>query len=338
MAITVADNFSYQGKKPLDGRDTFATLAAMKAYAEASVYDGCLSYCDEDGKRYEFKSTNTVDPTTGKWREYSSGGGGQTYNDFTGATASTAGAHGLVPAPSAGDEGKVLFGNGAWGALPSVDLSSLSAEAFILDTNEKAIGMTSNRKLLYQRYVEKTTPNSSSLVSLFSEQNLENCYFAGGYFVDANGYDVPINRYEDGVTDVGVSIKSNGTQMYFGVGSGSSGRPARFIIRYTKTTDSPLPSGVKFAGVTASGEVILKKDYDLGQELVIGSDKNDVASWTDTGISDPGVGKIIDVKCNGNSGSLFPMSAAIISNKLNLTSPASSHKVRYITLYYTLAS
>jgi hypothetical protein len=117
MAITVADNFSYQGKKPLDGRDTFATLAAMKAYAEASVYDGCLSYCDEDGKRYEFKSTNTVDPTTGKWREYSSGGGGQTYNDFTGATASTAGAHGLVPAPSAGDDGRVLFGNGTWGAL-----------------------------------------------------------------------------------------------------------------------------------------------------------------------------------------------------------------------------
>ena len=140
MAITVADNFSYQGKKPLDGRDTFTTLAAMKAYAEASVYDGCLSYCDEDGKRYEFKSTNTVDPTTGKWREYSSGGG-QTYNDFTGATASTAGAHGLVPAPSAGDEGKVLFGNGAWGALPSVDLSVLSNEAFIFSETEKPVGI-----------------------------------------------------------------------------------------------------------------------------------------------------------------------------------------------------
>jgi hypothetical protein len=121
--------------------------------------------------------------------------------------------------------------------------------------------MTSNRKLLYQRYVEKTTPNSSSLVSLFSEQNLENCYFAGGYFVDANGYDVPINRYEDGVTDVGVSIKSNGTQMYFGVGSGSSGRPARFIIRYTKTTDSPLASDVKFAGVDENGNVIYKKTF-----------------------------------------------------------------------------
>lgn len=37
-----------------------------------------------------------------------------TYSDFSGATSSAAGAHGLVPAPSAGDEGKVLHGNGTW--------------------------------------------------------------------------------------------------------------------------------------------------------------------------------------------------------------------------------
>ena len=37
-----------------------------------------------------------------------------TYSDFTGATASVAGAHGLVPAPAAGDEGKALHGDGTW--------------------------------------------------------------------------------------------------------------------------------------------------------------------------------------------------------------------------------
>lgn len=42
------------------------------------------------------------------------GGGGQTYNDFTGATASTAGAHGLVPAPSAGNQDKFLKADGTW--------------------------------------------------------------------------------------------------------------------------------------------------------------------------------------------------------------------------------
>ena len=37
-----------------------------------------------------------------------------TYSDFTGATASVAGAHGLVPAPAAGDEAKALHGDGTW--------------------------------------------------------------------------------------------------------------------------------------------------------------------------------------------------------------------------------
>ena len=35
--------------------------------------------------------------------------------DMTGATSSTAGAHGLVPAPAAGDQDKVLKGDGTWG-------------------------------------------------------------------------------------------------------------------------------------------------------------------------------------------------------------------------------
>ena len=35
-------------------------------------------------------------------------------DDFTGATASTAGVHGYVPAPAAGDQGKALFGDGTW--------------------------------------------------------------------------------------------------------------------------------------------------------------------------------------------------------------------------------
>lgn len=41
------------------------------------------------------------------------------YSDFTGATSSTAGAHGLVPAPAAGDEGKFLQGDGTWATVQS---------------------------------------------------------------------------------------------------------------------------------------------------------------------------------------------------------------------------
>ena len=37
-----------------------------------------------------------------------------TYNDMNGATASSAGTHGLVPAPTAGQQGLFLCGNGTW--------------------------------------------------------------------------------------------------------------------------------------------------------------------------------------------------------------------------------
>ena len=43
------------------------------------------------------------------------------YSDFTGATSSTAGAHGLVPAPAIGDDTKFLKGDGTWASsLPAV--------------------------------------------------------------------------------------------------------------------------------------------------------------------------------------------------------------------------
>ena len=47
-------------------------------------------------------------------------GGG---TDFTGATSSTAGKHGLVPAPQAGEQGKFLKGDGTW-----ADVSGGSSE------------------------------------------------------------------------------------------------------------------------------------------------------------------------------------------------------------------
>lgn len=46
-------------------------------------------------------------------------------HDMTGATAGAAGTHGLVPSPSAGDQGKILYGNGTWGNPPINYLSGL---------------------------------------------------------------------------------------------------------------------------------------------------------------------------------------------------------------------
>ena len=268
MAITVADNFSYQGKKPLDGRDGFDTLAQMKAYPEASVYDGCLTYCKEDEKYYTFKASNTVDVTTGKWREFS-GGGGQTYSDFTGATASTAGAHGLVPAPSAGDEGKVLFGSGLWGALPSVDLSVLSNEAFIFSETEKPVGMWIDRKLLYAKTVNcGSMPDHTVKTVAHGISNLGELVLLQGVCKYNNGssytfYPLPKIHDQDINLDIGLANDATNISL-MGRGNGFPGYTGFVVLLYTKTTDSPLPSGVKFAGVTDTGDVIYKKWVTTG--------------------------------------------------------------------------
>lgn len=77
MAILIADNFQYQGRKPLDSRIIVDTIADMKAIAESIVYEGILVYNKETKKFYQFDPANTVDATLGKWREFSGGGNAQ---------------------------------------------------------------------------------------------------------------------------------------------------------------------------------------------------------------------------------------------------------------------
>lgn len=76
MSISIADNFSYNGRKAFDSRLQFDTVANMKAASESSIYDGCFSYVTATKKYYVFDASNEVDETTGKWREFEGGGGG----------------------------------------------------------------------------------------------------------------------------------------------------------------------------------------------------------------------------------------------------------------------
>lgn len=76
MSIKVADNFLYQGRKPLDNRILIDTVANMVAMADAIIYDGMIAYVQADKKFYVYDSTNTVDPVLAKWRELKTGGTG----------------------------------------------------------------------------------------------------------------------------------------------------------------------------------------------------------------------------------------------------------------------
>lgn len=82
MAIQVADGFSLLSTNPLDARLKFTSISAMKAFSESSLYDGCFAYNTENKKYYTYDSSNTVDTTTGKWREFEAGGGTDDYTDL----------------------------------------------------------------------------------------------------------------------------------------------------------------------------------------------------------------------------------------------------------------
>ena len=73
MAISIADNFQYLGRKALDSRIIFDTVTAMVSTADSTIYDGCLGYVKANKAYYTYDAGNTVDATLGKWREFNPG-------------------------------------------------------------------------------------------------------------------------------------------------------------------------------------------------------------------------------------------------------------------------
>lgn len=74
MGMPFFDNVNYSGKKPLDARSGYDTVANM--VAATKVYDGLMAYVTATKKYYTYDSTNEADPTLGKWREFEGGGSG----------------------------------------------------------------------------------------------------------------------------------------------------------------------------------------------------------------------------------------------------------------------
>ena len=68
------ENFAYNGTKQNFDRDSYATLAEMKAVKAKKMPSIFHATCAETGKLYIYNKTNTDDEILGKWREVSSSG------------------------------------------------------------------------------------------------------------------------------------------------------------------------------------------------------------------------------------------------------------------------
>ena len=85
--MVLSENFTYNGTSQNFERDSYATLAEMKAVKAKKMPSIFHATCEETGKLYIYNKTNTDDEILGKWREVSSGsingGNADTVNNHT---------------------------------------------------------------------------------------------------------------------------------------------------------------------------------------------------------------------------------------------------------------
>lgn len=97
-----------------------------------------------------------------------------TYSDFTGATSIAGGAAGLVPAPSSGDNDKILTGGATWSALKTVNSTSLlgSGDIATPDTKNTAGSTdTSSKIFLIGATSQAANPQTYSQDTTFVDTN-----------------------------------------------------------------------------------------------------------------------------------------------------------------------
>ena len=67
--MKITENFEYIGTSQNFERDSYTTLAEMKAVVDKRMPDIFTATCKETGKLYIYNKNNEVDETLGKWRE-----------------------------------------------------------------------------------------------------------------------------------------------------------------------------------------------------------------------------------------------------------------------------
>lgn len=290
MSLTLGDNFSYQGVKPLDARLKYETIAAMKAVADATMYDGCLAYCAGTDKTYQWKSGNTVDETTGKWREFTSGGGGgggETYTAGDGIDIS--GENEISTEKSeAGWMDEVIEKVPMSG--PLVNIANAFNRSDLYSTTERVVGQWIDGKPIYQKTINAGSyTNAGSTVEIDVGANIDHITKVDFFGESASGGFWPV-PYVDWQT------MNNQIELWgSGVGSISGHRYIKFrskvtysnttfyvTVQYTKTTDSAIAIGSeneystdeKIVGSWVDGKPIYQKTIEYTTQITMSSTRS----------------------------------------------------------------
>lgn len=115
-----------------------------------------------------------------------------TVDDFTGATAEVAGTSGTVPAPQAGDENKVLKGDGTWGDVSITVDNTLSIEGAAADAKKVGSKINSLQQNVYQALTIQDMPHT--IVNADLDAQIDLGQFQNSYIVYGDNKYVAVGR------------------------------------------------------------------------------------------------------------------------------------------------
>ena len=186
--------------------------------------------------RNKYGYTNNGQIIVGGGSSYSGGGsggdssgGGITYQDFTGATAVSNGAHGLVPAPSRGQQNYVLHGSGSWRQLFGGHLQYDSETGtLVFDTSvqgTKAVFhdvsvLNTIESLLIKATTGNFTTSNSSIINV-STGNIKQLNSSIGNIITINGTSGNIKYINSSIGNFTTSNSSTNNSSIINVSTGN---------------------------------------------------------------------------------------------------------------------
>lgn len=113
-----------------------------------------------------------------------------TYSDFSGATSSVAGASGLVPAPTAGDEDKALKGDGTWSVVGDVVelFINMSPDSLSTPFEIYKSGGYGAPPITHSEMRELFTPSNKKIVVLHETTSYDGVYPVIGFCYDTTEF------------------------------------------------------------------------------------------------------------------------------------------------------
>ncbi len=147
-----------------DDQDTKYSLPL----ASSSVRGGAKVGYAQNGKNYPVQLDNEKMFVNVPWTDTNT-----TYSDMTGATASTGGTHGLVPAPAAGKQNQFLRGDGTWASPPNTTygVATESSPGLVKSGTDITVDSAGNVSVKNDSHEHKVS-NISDLAATATEINV----------------------------------------------------------------------------------------------------------------------------------------------------------------------